>query len=61
MPIEMMKQAVALVNGRVMLEASGNVRLDNLRKIAETGVDFVSTSAIIHSARWSDLSLLFDV
>jgi nicotinate-nucleotide pyrophosphorylase (carboxylating) len=58
---EAMREAVELVAGRILLEASGNVRLENLRSIAETGVDFVSTSAIIHSARWSDLSLLFMV
>ena len=58
---ELMKEAVSLVNGRALLEASGNVRLHNLEDVAQTGVNFVSTSAIIHSARWSDLSLLFDV
>jgi nicotinate-nucleotide pyrophosphorylase (carboxylating) len=58
---EMMSAAVKLVNGRLLLEASGNVRLDNVKSIAATGVDFISTSAILHSARWSDLSLLFDV
>jgi nicotinate-nucleotide pyrophosphorylase (carboxylating) len=50
---------VRTVRGRVKLEASGNVRIDNVREIAGTGVDFISTGAIIHSARWSDLSLLF--
>ncbi|SME97431.1 carboxylating nicotinate-nucleotide diphosphorylase [Pseudobacteriovorax antillogorgiicola] len=58
---EAMKQAVAFVNGRALLEASGNVRISNIKEVASTGVDFVSTSAIIHSARWSDLSLLFDL
>lgn len=55
-----MREAVAYVNHRAVLEASGNVRLDTVRSIAETGVDFISTGSIIHSARWSDLSLLFD-
>lgn len=55
-----MALAVRTVRGRAYLEASGNVKLDNVRKIAECGVDFISTGAIIHSARWSDLSLLFD-
>lgn len=59
MSIAEMSLAVRTVRGRVKLEASGNVRLDNLREIAATGVDFISTGAIIHSARWSDLSLLF--
>ena len=61
MKISDMELAVKTVRGRALLEASGNVRLDTVRKIANTGVNFVSTSAILHSARWSDLSLLFDV
>lgn len=56
-----MAMAVRTVRGRALLEASGNVRIDNVRKIGECGVDFISTGAIIHSARWSDLSLLFNV
>lgn len=59
MSIAEMTLAVRTVRGRVRLEASGNVRLENVREIAETGVDFISTGAIVHSARWSDLSLLF--
>ena len=56
-----MSEAVQFVNGRALLEASGNVRLNNIKEVASTGVNFISTSSIIHSARWSDLSLLFDV
>lgn len=59
MPVAEMALAVRTVRGRARLEASGNVRLENAREIAATGVDFISTGAIIHSARWSDLSLLF--
>jgi nicotinate-nucleotide pyrophosphorylase (carboxylating) len=61
MPVSEMALAVRTVRGRARLEASGNVRLDNARSVAETGVDFISTSAILHSARWADLSLLFDL
>jgi nicotinate-nucleotide pyrophosphorylase (carboxylating) len=61
MSIGEMTMAARTVRGRVLLEASGNVKLDNIREIAGTGVNFISTSAILHSARWSDLSLLFDV
>lgn len=61
MSIAEMTLAVRTVRGRVRLEASGNVRLETVREIAETGVDFISTGAIIHSARWSDLSLLVDL
>ena len=60
MPIAEMALAVRTVRGRALLEASGNVRLDTVREIAATGVNFISTGAIIHSARWSDLSLLFE-
>ncbi|MBM4252861.1 MAG: carboxylating nicotinate-nucleotide diphosphorylase [Deltaproteobacteria bacterium] len=61
MSVAEMALAVRTVRGRALLEASGNVRLDTVREIAQTGVNFISTGAIIHSARWSDLSLLFDV
>jgi nicotinate-nucleotide pyrophosphorylase (carboxylating) len=60
MTITEMTQAVRTVRGRAKLEASGGVKLETVRRIAETGVDFVSTGSTIHSARWSDLSLLFD-
>jgi nicotinate-nucleotide pyrophosphorylase (carboxylating) len=61
MSVEAMREAMAVVNGRAIVEASGNVRLNNVRAIAETGVNFISTSSVITAARWSDLSLLFDV
>lgn len=60
MPVAEMALAVRTVRGRARLEASGNVSLATVREIAETGVDFISTGSIIHSARWVDLSLLFD-
>lgn len=50
-------QAVALAGGRASLEASGGVTLDNVREIAETGVDFISIGALTHSARALDVSL----
>jgi len=49
--------AVALVRGRARLEASGGVTLDNVRAIAETGVDEISIGALTHSARSLDVSL----
>jgi nicotinate-nucleotide pyrophosphorylase (carboxylating) len=55
-----MREASAFVQGRALLEASGNVRLDNVKQVAECGVDFISTSAVITSARWADLSLLVE-
>ena len=59
MSTEMMSEAVKLTNGRAKLEASGNVTLENVRKIAETGVDFISIGALTHSARVFDVSLDF--
>jgi len=53
-----MKKAVALAKGKVMLEASGNVTLDTVRSIAETGVDFISVGALTHSVKAADISLL---
>ncbi len=57
MSIEMMSEAVKLVNGRAKLEASGNVTLETVRQIAETGVDYISSGALTHSAKVFDLSL----
>lgn len=59
MSTEMMSEAVRLTNGCAKLEASGNVTLANVRKIAETGVDFISIGALTHSARVFDVSLDF--
>lgn len=59
MTVETMAQAVNLVRGRAQLEASGNVSLENVRHIAETGVDFISIGALTHSARTFDVSLDF--
>ena len=58
MKIADMKKAVSLINGRVLVEASGNVSLSNVKEIAETGVDFISVGAITHSAPAADISLL---
>jgi nicotinate-nucleotide pyrophosphorylase (carboxylating) len=52
-----MQEAVETINGRYEVEASGGVTLQTVRKIAQTGVDFVSTGAITHSAGILDLSL----
>lgn len=61
MSVDTMREAMKIVDGRAIVEASGNVRLNNVRAIAETGVNFISTSSVITAARWSDLSLLFDL
>lgn len=54
---ERMRRAVALVAGRAEVEASGGITLDNVREVAETGVDVISIGAITHSATWLDVSL----
>ena len=56
MSVEMMTEAVHLTNGRAKLEASGNVTLETVRAIAETGVDFISVGALTHSAKVFDVS-----
>ncbi len=56
MPVEMMREAVKLNAGRAKLEASGNVTLENVRAIAETGVDYISVGALTHSSRVFDVS-----
>ena len=56
---EGLREAVALVAGRVPLEASGGVRLDSIRAIAETGVDFISVGRITQSAPAVDIGLDF--
>jgi nicotinate-nucleotide pyrophosphorylase (carboxylating) len=60
MSVAEMSMAVRTIKGRAKTEASGGVKLETVRKIAESGVDFISTGSTIHSARWSDLSMLFD-
>lgn len=53
---DMMRQAVELNAGRAKLEASGNVSLENVREIAETGVDYISIGTLTHSAKVFDVS-----
>ena len=57
MPLEALRAAVALVDGRARLEASGGITLKTIRAIAETGVDEISVGALTHSARSLDVSL----
>jgi nicotinate-nucleotide pyrophosphorylase (carboxylating) len=54
-----LRESVKLVAGRAKTEASGGVRLDNVRQIAEAGVDYISVGALTHSARAVDFSLEF--
>ena len=59
MKLEDLRRAVAMTKGRAVLEASGNVSLDSVRAIAETGVDYISSGAITHSAPNLDIGLDF--
>jgi len=59
MSLDDMRRAVALAKGKAVLEASGNVTLETVRAIAETGVDTISSGAITHSAPNLDIGLDF--
>ncbi|MGH8001346.1 MAG: carboxylating nicotinate-nucleotide diphosphorylase [Brasilonema sp.] len=60
MLVDLMRQAVYIIrqhNSRVKIEASGNITLDTIRAVAETGVDYISSSAPITQSFWLDLSM----
>lgn len=59
MPPAVMAECVAMIDGRATVEASGGVRLDTVRAIAETGVDWISVGALTHSAPALDIALDF--
>jgi nicotinate-nucleotide pyrophosphorylase (carboxylating) len=55
-----LREAVRLVDGRAVTEASGGITLENARRVAETGVNWISVGALTHSAPALDLALDFD-
>ena len=57
MEVAMMREAVKFAGGRAFLEASGNINLDNVLEVAETGVDYISIGALTHSAPACDISM----
>ena len=57
MPLDLMKECVKLIDGKAIVEASGNVNLDTIREIASTGVDIISSSAVVAKAPTLDLGL----
>ncbi len=59
-PPELLHRAVALNNGRSRLEASGGITLDNIRRIAQSGVDYISVGALTKDVRAIDLSMRVD-
>lgn len=60
MDYDTMKEAVRRTNGRALLEASGNVTPENIRKVAECGVDIISLGALTHSVKCFDISMRID-
>jgi nicotinate-nucleotide pyrophosphorylase (carboxylating) len=51
------KEAVEIINGKKLVEVSGNITLENIKQYALSNPDFVSTGSVIHSAKWLDISL----
>lgn len=60
MPPEIMTEAVALIAGKAVTEASGNVTLETIQKVAATGVDIISVGALTHSVMAMDISMKFE-
>ena len=60
MPVADMAKAVKIAKGRATTEASGGITLENIRSIAETGVEVISIGALTHAARWLDVALDFE-
>ncbi|MDX1283399.1 MAG: carboxylating nicotinate-nucleotide diphosphorylase [Draconibacterium sp.] len=56
MTIEQMTEAVKLIDGRAAVEASGNMSLERIREVANTGVDYISIGALTHSVKALDIS-----
>ncbi len=58
--IDTLKQAVQVCRGKIISEASGNITLDSIHAVAETGVDYISTGALTKDIKAIDLSMRFD-
>ncbi|KAB2953086.1 carboxylating nicotinate-nucleotide diphosphorylase [Heliorestis acidaminivorans] len=57
MPLDMMKEAVRLINGKAIIEASGSITEDNIVEVAKTGVHYISMGALTHTVKALDISL----
>ncbi len=57
---EELRGAVKIVDGRIPVEASGNITLENVGAVAATGVDYISVGALTHSVKALDISFLVD-
>ena len=60
MPVDLMKEAVLIIDGQIKVEASGNMTLNRIAEVAKTGVDFISVGALTHSVNAFDISMLFE-
>ena len=60
MDLETLKKAMAVIPPEIESEASGNMNLDRVRSVAETGVNYISVGALTHSAPVADVSLTFE-
>jgi nicotinate-nucleotide pyrophosphorylase (carboxylating) len=60
MDLATLKEAVQMVDGRMVTEASGSITIDTILRVAETGVDIVSAGSITHSAAVLDVALDFE-
>jgi nicotinate-nucleotide pyrophosphorylase (carboxylating) len=60
MNIEMIRDAVSIIKGKVQTEVSGGITLNSLENLSKTGVDYISVGAVTHSAKASDISMNFD-
>ena len=56
MSVDLMTEAVQIIDGKTKVEASGNITLKNVREVAETGVDYISVGALTHSVKALDIS-----
>jgi nicotinate-nucleotide pyrophosphorylase (carboxylating) len=57
MGLDKMREAVKIINGKIITEASGNVNLDTIYDIASTGVDIISVGGLTHSVHSFDISM----
>jgi nicotinate-nucleotide pyrophosphorylase (carboxylating) len=60
MPVEVMREAIALIrqhSPHTKIEASGNITIDTITQIAQLGVDYISTSAMVTRSHWLDISM----
>lgn len=60
MPADLMKEAVTIIGGKVKVEASGNVTLENVHEIAKAGVNYISVGALTHSVKALDISMAIE-